>query len=143
MLIYFSCQDFDHIENSDDSNTPEDKITLILALYNCHITGLTLILEHPCYEITYTALSTGSETVGILYQSLQLSIKRYLQGHGHLDHSVIQAIVHPTDMELHCHSAAVQSVLLMITIWSSDLQPLNSSWGIQVHIPCFHTLISI
>lgn len=89
---------------------------------------------HITYFLEGSAQACASPGVKILYQSFKLSIERYLKGLGHPDHSSILHLVHPDDLDHHRQSAAIRSILLMLSMHGSELMPVKRQWRLQV---CF------
>ena len=127
-------QEFDHITSQETVSTSQEKIALIAALYNRRITGPSSLKGHITYLLEGSAQACASPSVKILYQSFKLSIERYLKGLGHPDHPNILHLVHPDDLDRHRQSAAIRSVLLMLSMHGSELLPVKRQRRLQV---CF------
>lgn len=132
-------QEFDHVRSLRDVSPPEDKIALVAALYDRRILDPSSIIPRFQYELTVRTASplpdTVEASVAVFYDSLKLSLTRYLRGRGHPDLNAIHAIVHPTDFQNHRDSLCLRSILLMLSIHGYETRPvIPASWQLKVHI---------
>lgn len=116
-----------------------NKIALVAALYDRRILNPSFLILRFQYELTvYPAsllLDTIEASVAMFYNSLKLSLTRYLQGCGHLDLNAVHAIVHPINFQNHRESLRLQSILLMLSIHGYETCPvIPASWQLKMHI---------
>ncbi len=136
----FHLQEFDHVRSLRDVSTPAEKTALVASLYNRRISDPSCLFPRFEYELTFISPTPCSEavnaSVNVFYDSLKLSVSRYLRGRGHPDLSGVRAIVHPSDIQNHRESLSLRSILLMLSVHGFETRPvIPASWKIRVR--CF------
>lgn len=139
-LWLFSLQEFDHVRSLRDVSTPAEKTALVASLYNRRISDPSCLFPRFEYELTFMSATPCSEavnaSVNVFYDSLKLSVSRYLRGRGHPNLSGVHAIVHPSDIQNHRESLSLRSILLMLSVHGFETRPIiPASWKIRVR--CF------